>query len=75
MTKTEVSPRADAKTPDEDKKLIETDDTVEKNKENGEKKTSKFSIFRTKTKKERNFDDEDEDETIDCVSKGDLCVQ
>ena len=72
MTEIEGSPTADAKAPDEDEKLIGIG--VDENKKKGEErpenqKNGLLSIFRTKEKKERKFD---ENETIDCISKGEL---
>ena len=69
MTEGSLSP--DAKTPDEDNRLISiVGDEAKTNEETPEQqRKSRFSIFRTKPKKEPKFD---ENETIDCISKGDL---
>ena len=62
MTEIEVSSTSDAKASDDKKIGIGKDQKITESQRNG-----LLSIFRTKEKKEPKFD---ENETIDCISKG-----
>lgn len=74
---TNLDETADVKPANKDENLNDiVDDKAKESKEAGgkeafeKKKKDLLSIFRTKKKKERKFD---EDEEIDCISKGEIC--